>query len=484
MALQYGMNITASDMKSLLEKNDKQQSGIRTWRRLFGNASLGYNAQSDALTTDYSDAIAQAYRANFAQNNAIMNAGLGTGMTREMLAQSRNDLHTAYETYIRNYGSDMTKASENYGKEVSAIDAALTERATNFANLYNSAYKYLSEELYGSTLTLPGTAENGATPIYEGEGKKSKLVGYENVTLDYFDENDLGWLRNDAGELLSWNEISHSLMNPDGSLTAKGVKFFDQMFNTLPENYMSANDKGETWRTRGFDEWLSATDNELRNWWVSQDEFNYNFAGTNKGTANVLTGRESTDDKYGVYEYVDMQDIIKSSTISAKELSDNIDAYKDVLADYLNAYDDYLRTDGSTVPNSPGADARTQVNNMKKNYDAIKKELTASWTQYSNQIERERNNILNTLKSRLGTEMYQDFLSKNQDFIDEYDTLSVVDVGAPTLGDPYEIKNYGQSVINKYKLASTNLYEYYEELLKRANAYIKQHGYDGKTSGF
>ena len=35
MALQYGMNITASDMRSLLEKNDKQQSGVRTWRQLF-----------------------------------------------------------------------------------------------------------------------------------------------------------------------------------------------------------------------------------------------------------------------------------------------------------------------------------------------------------------------------------------------------------------------------------------------------------------
>jgi hypothetical protein len=483
MALQYGMNITASDMRSLLEKNDKQQSGIRTWRRLFGNASLGYNAQSDALTTDYSDAIAQAYRANFAQNNAIMNAGLGTGMTREMLAQSRNDLHTAYETYIRNYGSDMTKASENYGKEVGAIDAALTERATNFANLYNSAYKYLAEELYGSTLTLPGTAENGATPIYEGKGKKSKLVGYENVTLDYFDENDLGWLKNDAGELLSWNELSHSLMNPDGSLTAKGVKFFDQMFNTLPENYMSTNDEGETWRTRGFDEWLSATDNDLRNWWVSQDEFNYNFAGTNKGTANVLTGRESTDDKYGVYEYADTSGLNRSLP-STTSFDTSIGAYEDAVAGYLDAYKHYLSTPDSSVPNSPGADARNQVNTAKSAYDKAKENLSTSWLEYTEQIKTERNNALDFLQSKVGTEMYNEFLRENKAFVDSYADLLNVQVGSPILGDPKDIEAYGKNVVNQYRQAGVKLDKYYQELLTRIRAFIKKHGYDGKMSGF
>ena len=472
MALQYGMNITASDMRSLLEKNDKQQSGIRTWRRLFGNASLGYNAQSDALTTDYSDAIVQAYRANFAQNNAIMNAGLGTGMTREMLAQSRNDLHTAYETYIRNYGSDMTKASENYGEEVGAIDAALTERATNFANLYNSAYKYLSEELYGSTLTLPGTAENGATPIYEGKGKKSKLVGYENVTLDYFDENDLGWLKNDAGELLSWNEISHSLMNPDGSLTAKGVKFFDQMFNTLPENYISVNDKGETWRTRGFDEWLSATDNELRNWWVSQDEFNYNFAGTNKGTANVLTGRESTDTKYSKYEYLMGNKMTTPEiVITLKEL----DAFSDD-NEHAELYQNYwaaeekvkstnwYKTDGRYTDASEveTIDAYTDA---KKAYIENKTKRDNMWKTTLSQMNSDA--VLKNVKSALGSDMYAAFITENKAFIDEYDAL---------------VKRWSTGGYSTHRL--NELRQRIEELLKKANAYSKSQKKPGETSGF
>ena len=79
MALQYGVNITASDMRSILEKNDKQQSGVRTWRQLLGNASLGYQSQLDKNKSYYNDAMLQAYKSNFAQNNNIIGAGINAG---------------------------------------------------------------------------------------------------------------------------------------------------------------------------------------------------------------------------------------------------------------------------------------------------------------------------------------------------------------------------------------------------------------------
>ena len=182
MALQYGLNITESDMKRLLEQNDKQQNGIRTWRQLFGNASLGYNAQSDALRTDYASAIAEAYKSNFAQRNAILGAGLSAGSTQQLLGQSQADLRAAYDTYIRNYASAASALAESYGEEVGAIDKALTERAANFANLYNSAYRYFSEELYGSTFT-----------------------DVNKNTSDYMTANNLGYALNGTA-LKSWNE--------------------------------------------------------------------------------------------------------------------------------------------------------------------------------------------------------------------------------------------------------------------------------------
>ena len=64
MALQYGMNFLASDMRNILEQHRDVQNGVRTWQKLFGNASLGNQAQVGALKADYTDAITQAYKSN------------------------------------------------------------------------------------------------------------------------------------------------------------------------------------------------------------------------------------------------------------------------------------------------------------------------------------------------------------------------------------------------------------------------------------
>lgn len=287
MQLKNGFNITQSDMRPLLEQYDKQRSGVRTWRQLFGNAALGYNAQSDALKTDYADAISQAYMSNYAQRNAIASAGLSAGSTQQLLAQNRNDLHAAYEQYVRNYGSDAAKVASAYGEEVNAIEGALTERAQNFANLYNSAYRYLSEELYGSTRTT------------------------DEGILDYLKEHNLDWtyLKDEQGnptdQLMPWSQVSQRLFNPDGTLTIEGQEFYDQMFNSaLDPGYVRYDDKDNEYATRDFRQWLSDRDNDLFNWWIGQDNYNYNLAGTNQGTANTLQGRESTDDEFHQSDYL------------------------------------------------------------------------------------------------------------------------------------------------------------------------------------
>lgn len=466
MALQYGMNITASDMRSLLEKNDKQQSGVRTWRQLFGNASLGFNAQSDAITTDYSDAIAKAYKANFEQNNAIMGAGLSTGVTREMLSQSRNDLHTAYETYVRNYGSDVATAAETYGEEVGAIDTALTERATNFSNLYNSAYKYLSEELFGSYMTLPGTAENGAEAIYEGEGKDSEFKGYQDVNVDYMTDHGLGWLTDGDGNLLSWNEMSQKMFNADGSLNRYGVMFFDQMFNTLPENYMTT--EGE--RMRGFDEWLSETDSELRDWWVGQDVFNYNFAGTNKGTSQVMTGRESTDDKYGAYEYADTHGMSEFAKFDFGESSEAFQKAVEKLAfadEWCNETAPKLnQMEMMTASMYQGTD---QVY-IPTYYDPQEyyPEARDAWNAYQSTANELTGQLDTFFKGKMGSEMYTQFREENKALYDEYTKL---------MEQAKSSEYYNKDVAN-------SINKWYNNLLKQMNAYIKKHGYTGKTSGF
>lgn len=278
MAVRYGVNILASDMRDWLEENDRQQSGVRSWKQLFGNAALGYNAQSDALKTDYASTIADAYKANFERQNAVLGAGLNAGATGAFLADNRNDLLTAYDSYVRNYQSDVSALAKNYASEVGTYDEALDQRAKNFASLYNKAYDYLSQELNGAYQTF-------------GEGDKQ-------TTVDFFTDQGLDWMRNDAGVLKSWNELSYDLFDNDtGELTDAGRDFYNRIFNGVPQAWMrdvdDANSDVTKRAVRSFDEWLSDTDADLREWWAGQDEFA--VGGINKDTALKRLGIDKMD---------------------------------------------------------------------------------------------------------------------------------------------------------------------------------------------
>ena len=470
MALQYGMNITASDMRSLLEKNDKQQSGVRTWRQLFGGASLGANAQSDALATDYSGAIAQAYASNLRQNDAILGAGLNAGATRDLLGTSRNDLHAAYETYVHNYGKDLATATSAYGEEVGAINTALSERAANFSNLYNSAYDYLANELYQATQMVPGNAQNGATPIYEN----NQLTGYEPIEVDYFKEHGLDWLLDENGQLMSWDKASATFFNRDGSLTREGVKFFDQMFNTPPEEYRNIN--GDA--LMSFDEWLGtrkdtftnydektlpgmAKNGEaLREWWAGEDAFNYNFAGTNRGTAQSLAGRESTDDMFGVYEYATKHGM---GEFAQTDFGESGEVFQNALKKY-QSYEQATRV-YDRVGESENAISLFIAMQEK---DKTNAEAKNAWTGYQVAAEELGDKLDDFFKHKVGSAKFDEFKSANASLYAEYDQL---------------LKRARESQYADKTIAA-ELDSLYNRLLKQMNKYIEEYGYTGKTSGF
>ena len=284
----YGLNLPVSNMKQILEKNEKQQSGIKSWKQLFGGATLGFNAQSDALTSDYSSAISQAYKTNFEQNASIMSGGLGQGYTKQAISMSRQELQNTYDKYIGEYATNLSAAAKEYGTETKAIDDALTERATNMTQILNYMRTYNREELSGSSI---------------------KPVGQE-VPLNYYKEKGLDWMlynENDtllnsdkiAGSLRSEEELDKLLYNQDNSLTEKGTAFYDATLNATPQGYKTTASED----TRGFDKWLSDKDSKLREWFVGQDDFNYTLAGINRGTLNTLTGRESKDIEYESPKY-------------------------------------------------------------------------------------------------------------------------------------------------------------------------------------
>ena len=479
MQLKNGFNITQSDMRPLLEQYDKQRSGVRTWRQLFGNAALGYNAQSDALKTDYADAISQAYMSNYAQRNAIASAGLSAGSTQQLLAQNRNDLHTAYEQYVRNYGSDAAKVASAYSEEVNAIEGALTERAQNFANLYNSAYKYLSEELYGSTRTT------------------------DEGILDYLKEHNLDWayLKDEQGnltdQLMPWSQMAQRLFNTDGTLTIEGQEFYDQMFNSaLDPGYVRYDDKDNEYATRDFRQWLSDRDNDLFNWWIGQDNYNYNLAGTNQGTANVLQGRESTDDKFHQNEYLTDKKVGDLNT----KYGDTSNITSNIMSNIKTskAYDRLLKAD-ERLTNSYNQNPSNYT--YEKQHDAqlgFISSVKSETKKMFDDVDKTMTTYDDELKKLLG-DKYSDFVDSD-DYKNAKNAVNVSINKLNTFLSNAEMKHRATSSIDNtfvdYAGYTTdeyvNLYEKYisgykkayDEYLKTLQNYVKKYGGAKKSSGF
>ena len=129
MPLKYGINIPASNAQSIIDKTDKTREGIKTWQQLFGGASLGFGAQSDALRTDYGSAMQEAYKTNLNQRSDIVASGLSQGYQNELVGMNMKDLTETYNKFLSGYSSDLGKVQKSYTEEVGTINEALTGRA-------------------------------------------------------------------------------------------------------------------------------------------------------------------------------------------------------------------------------------------------------------------------------------------------------------------------------------------------------------------
>lgn len=374
MSLKYGFNIGTSDMKSLLEENDRQMSGVRSWKQLFSGASQGYQAQNAALMSSYSDTIAQAYKANMAQSDAIASAGLNLGATRELIESNRAALHNAYQTYIQNYGEAMSTNTEDYAATQKVYNDELTARAENFSKLYNYAYQYLAEELAGST-----------------KGETSWLTA-----------NNLNWLYDtELNAAKPWETLSHELFDENAGITEKGKEFFDAMFNARAEGYLTS--KGET--TRGFDQWLSDTDADLRDWAVQGDAYNYVKAGSNFGTAKSLLGLESTDQDYANYQYR------RTAQERLSQFSNKTFEGVEELSGTINDLANKVARDEPNRGISLVRDLRLDKN---------KAALTEQLNEYADIYQTQLSDVDMQMEEALGSEKFSLFNQLNKDFITDF----------------------------------------------------------------
>lgn len=374
MSLRHGFNIGKSDMKSLLEEYDKQMSGVRSWKQLFSGASQDYAAQNSAIVSSYSDTIAQAYKASMAQNDAIASAGFNTGATRELIESNRAALHDAYQTYIQNYGKAVESNMQNYADTKATYDAELSARAENFSKLYNYAYQYLAEELAGST-----------------KGETSWLTA-----------NNLDWLYDaELAAAKPWETLAHELFDENAGITEKGQEFFDAMFNAQTQGYLGT--KGNA--TRGFDQWLSDTDAELRDWAVTGDAYNYVKAGSNFGTAKSLLGLESTDQSYANHQYR------RTAQERLSQFSNKTFEGVEELSDTINDLARKVARDAPLRGISLYRDLRLDKNRAT---------LTEQLNEYADIYQTQLSDVDTQMEEALGSEKFSLFNQLNKDFITDF----------------------------------------------------------------
>lgn len=441
MGLQYGINFTESEAANYLEQNSRDQSGVRSWRKLFGNASLSHKAQSETLGTQFSNAAYEAYENNLARENLILKSGLSGNATKKLLSDNRQDLVTAYDTYVSNYINTQNTLNENYKDQIGVYNDALNESASNTVSILNSAYDYLSKELFGANKTLEGTPTNGATAKIEGKGNDTK-ISYDNVTVDALAERGLAWVLNTDGSLMSWDKLKDEMIDDNGQLTREGEQFFDAIYNGNTIGYKTTDGND----LRSFENWLSDTNSDLYNWYAGQDAFNYSRAGTNRGNINILTGRESDD-----YQYHNLNYLAEDDKVTLTEL--DLDEYNEIMAKYDKKYNRRNKK-------GKGDEKKTVIKQAGKAYGEFVKQIPKI------------NTTLSSFEKLVGSTAATNFYETNENYqalankIKEY------------------TENAGSLTGQQKKALAGEIQTYYTSTYNDMNAYIEKNRWQPGKSGY
>lgn len=453
--IQHGVNITANDVKDLVESGT-DAAGRKTWQDLYGSSALSYQAQNDALLKSYGDIIAEAYKSSLQQQNALYDLGLSTNDTHDLRSIARQDMLAAYDSYLGQYQQAQQEIAEAYQTQKSTWDQALTDESTNFAKLYNYMAQYYTDVLRGATWT----GQDLDTPHYKGEGKDAVQDGYETKTESLIDRYGLQWLTttDEDGTVrqLTRDELMNKLFDADNNITELGREFYDMVFNMdLSDGYTDAEGNPIT----TFDAWLSDIDSDLYTWAHSPDTFNYTRQGTKLGTARSWVGLESDDGKFQAYQVADS--LLKKAETTLKNINNILSNNEDI----LQAKDSYSKESNRlntylTQQNTPTASEITNSARYTKNaFDAYKNDVKESIEEF---ISDDYETFITALQSNIDDDIYDLYSDELESLLT--DTLSKFDV---TIDVP-EIMNYklGQlirdedkAVLQKFSTDIQSLYD-------------------------
>lgn len=291
MANNYGLVYTADQAKQQLLNMNRDYNNRLTWQNLFNQNNITAQRAENQLVNQYTDASVDAYASYLQNQNAIKNSQIVGQGKQQLLNENELALQDAYNAYKQQFSEGQQSIASAQAEGEAAITEALEEQAQMTADYTNAHYSYL-EALYDKYLS----GENG----YFAEGQQwNKYVTYDELLDEngnvIYDENGVALLDETSPRLMTWSEITNpknGFYNEDGTLTIKGVDFFDQI-----ENQVAYMGDDYTWG-----QYLSETNPELLDWANSYNPYNYTQAGTNAGTMRTMYGLMSTDNDYSFAE--------------------------------------------------------------------------------------------------------------------------------------------------------------------------------------
>ena len=310
------MIVTEKDYRKYLLDADKNYQNQRTWGQAFSSIDLNRQLEQNAVNYSYSNAINEAYKQAYRNEQNIRGTSLIGSAKQELIDENTAALEQAFTTFSQQRAEAAANVEANAASITESLNTALNERAAKFKAYDDAHYNYLERlyEEYGNSDLFVG--DNSLFGMY----LTPETDDYGNVLVDK-KGNPTGQMRLMTREELyspkkDANNEYLSFYDENGNLTIRGMDFYDKM-----ENALSATDK------LSFNDYLYEINPELAEWATDVDIYNIS-GGTNAGSFNTVFGQTSPDYKYAFAE--------RFGGLTSGELETKFEKFKTFAEDYKN----------------------------------------------------------------------------------------------------------------------------------------------------
>lgn len=373
----YGYLQTKNNVAKQLKELNRDYYGRKTWSQLYGSVDMAEQSYISSLTQDYAKDVSDAYASSFRQMGAINNSSLGQGFKEDAIADLDLALSEAYDSYRRNYLSNVSTVQQNSEEARLQIDNTLLQEAENYSNLQNSIYPYL-QQLYDRSQGL-----NDYELDLNLQKRFNEDPSWSKYLVDVKDEEDNVVSKRLMTEQELYERNFDMDANGSGMINKSGIDFYDQMLNQLSQEHEGY----------GYYEWLSKENPELYDWALSKNNYNYTESGTNLGTFKTLMGIQSTDDEY---KFIERFGGLKQDEVDAmfnKFTSKIEDLQSKISTDHANLKDDVIEPVRELTK-----EVRTVANELGIQ-DEVESALGMSWEEFENILTEQSVNYVTNLES-------------------------------------------------------------------------------------